>query len=72
MTLEIKSISFVVIKIYWIQLCIKRHFKSAKEFIFFLFFLVSWLLPSIKKTNFDKIYPKIGTQILSYKNFIKN
>ena len=37
---------------------------KSNESIFFLF-LESYFLPSIKKTNLDKIKPKTGTQNFS-------
>ena len=43
-------------------------YKDKKYLVinYYLFlFLDSCFLPSIKKTNFDKIYPKTGTQNFS-------
>ena len=45
--------------------------EDEKKLIYFFFFLESRFSPSIKETNLDNIYPKIGTQIFSYKYFMK-
>jgi len=39
--------------------------KKSNQFIYFFLFLDSCFLPSIKKTNLDKIKPKTGTQNFS-------
>ena len=40
-------------------------YEGKKYLIYFFLFLVTCFLPSIRKTNFDKIYPKTGTQNLT-------
>ncbi len=50
---------------------LKSLFRAENQLISFFLFLESRFLPSIKKTNFDNKYPKIGTQIFSYKYFMK-
>ena len=44
---------------------LKILYKEKMHMFYFFLFLDSCFLPSIKKTNFDKIYPKTGTQNLS-------
>ena len=39
--------------------------EEIKKLIYFFLFLGSCFLPSIKKTNFDKIKPTTGTQNFS-------
>ena len=44
---------------------LKIPYEAYKLLISFFLFLESSFLPSIKKTNFDKILPKTGTQNFS-------
>jgi len=51
---------------------LKALFDEETQLIYSFLSLEFRFLPSIKKTIFDNIYPKIGIQIFSYKYFIKN
>ena len=58
--------------IFILNMYLKALFDEETQLIYSFLSLEFRFLPSIKKTIFDNIYPKIGIQIFSYKYFIKN